>query len=106
MTLPTQLVLRVLVADPDREMYGFEIGHAAGLASGTVHPILARLEAVGWLESHWEPDLDPRAEGRPRRRYYRLTPDGAQRALASLAAVGRPSGLVGRLIPAIEGGSQ
>ena len=36
-----------------------EIGHAAGLPSGTVHPILARLEGVGWLESRWE-EIDPR----------------------------------------------
>jgi len=26
-----------------------EIGQAAGLPSGTVHPVLARLETVGWL---------------------------------------------------------
>jgi hypothetical protein len=37
---------------------GLEICAAAGLASGTVHPILARLERLGWLESRWE-DIDP-----------------------------------------------
>ena len=46
-----------------------EIGTAAGLPSGTVHPILARLETVGWLTSRWE-DINPRTEGRPARRYY------------------------------------
>jgi hypothetical protein len=61
-----------------------EIGHAAGLPSGTVHPILARLEGVGWLESRWE-EIDPRAEGRPARRYYRLTPDGLELARSALA---------------------
>jgi PadR family transcriptional regulator, regulatory protein PadR len=54
MTIPTQLVLRALLADPSKELYGVEIGQAAGLPSGTVHPILARLEGVGWLESRWE----------------------------------------------------
>ena len=54
MTIPTQLVLRALLADPSKELYGVEIGTAAGLPSGTVHPILARLETVGWLTSRWE----------------------------------------------------
>jgi PadR family transcriptional regulator, regulatory protein PadR len=84
MTIPTQLVLRALLADPAQELYGVEIGTAAGLPSGTVHPILARLETVGWLESRWE-EIDPRAEGRPARRYYRLTPDGLELAQAALA---------------------
>jgi PadR family transcriptional regulator PadR len=61
-----------------------EIGAAAGLPSGTVHPILARLERVGWLESRWE-EINPRAEGRPARRYYRLTPDGMELARSALA---------------------
>jgi len=86
MTLPTQLVLRALLDEPTHEMYGLQIGTAAGLPSGTVHPILARLEGLNWLESRWE-TLDPSAEGRPRRRYYRLTPDGAQKALTALARV-------------------
>jgi PadR family transcriptional regulator, regulatory protein PadR len=64
MTIPTQLVLRALLADPAQELYGVEIGQAAGLPSGTVHPILARIEGVGWLISGWE-DIDPRAEGPP-----------------------------------------
>ncbi|WP_242613941.1 PadR family transcriptional regulator [Actinomadura roseirufa] len=84
MTLPTQLVLRALLTEPAHEFYGLQIGQAAGLPSGTVHPILARLEALDWLESRWE-DIDPAREGRPRRRYYRLTTDGAERARIALA---------------------
>jgi DNA-binding PadR family transcriptional regulator len=56
---------------------------ASGLPTGTIHPILARLEKLGWLESHWE-DIDPVREGRPRRRYYRLSPDGAEYARTAL----------------------
>lgn len=41
------------------------------LPSGTVFPILARPEGVGWLESGWE-DVDPTVVGRPALRYYRL----------------------------------
>ena len=90
MTIPTQLVLQALLADPERELYGLEVGELAGLRSGTVHPILARLEGVGWLQSRWE-DVDPRAEGRPARRYYRLTAEGAEAGQAALARAHRPS---------------
>jgi PadR family transcriptional regulator PadR len=97
MTIPTQLVLEALLADPQRELYGLEIGNQAELRSGTVHPILVRLEGVGWLQSRWE-DIDPSAEGRPPRRYYRLTADGARAAQAALARAHRPS-LARRLRP-------
>ena len=84
MTIPTQLVLRTLLSDPEQERYGVEIGAEAGLPSGTIHPILARLEGVGWLTSRWE-EIDPRVEGRPARRYYELTHDGLALARAALA---------------------
>lgn len=85
MTIPTQLVLRALLADPAQEMYGLEICSAAGLPSGTIHPILGRLEhEFGWVDSRWE-DINPEDEGRPRRRYYRFTDDGAERARIALA---------------------
>src|SRR3954447_8811286 len=84
MTIPTQIVLGVLLEDPKQERYGYDIGEAAGLASGTVHPILARLEGAGWLVSRWE-DVDSRVAGRPPRRYYRLTGDGALAARDALA---------------------
>src|SRR3954468_8041637 len=97
MTIPTQLVLEALLAEADRELYGLEIGEKAELGSGTVHPILVRLEGVGWLQSRWG-DIDPRAEGRPPRRYYRLTAEGARAAQAALARAHRPS-LARRLRP-------
>ena len=90
MTIPTQLVLQALLADPTAELYGVEIGTAAGLPSGTVHPILARLEGLGWLKSRWE-DINPRVAGRPARRYYRLTATGAESAEAALAQAYRPT---------------
>lgn len=78
------MVLRVLLEDPAQEKYGSQICQAAGQPSGTIHPILARLEGLGWVESRWE-DADPHAAGRPRRRYYWLTTDGAARARIALA---------------------
>jgi PadR family transcriptional regulator PadR len=83
MTLPTQLVLRALLEQPTEEFYGLEICAKAGLASGTIHPILARLEAAGWLTSRWEDSHAAHRQGRPRRRYYQLSEDGA--ALAPIA---------------------
>jgi len=99
MTLTTQLVLHVLLGDPTEERYGLEIGTVAGLPSGTVHPILARLEGVGWLESRWE-DVDPGEAGRPARRYYRLTGAGVESARAALARV--PRRAITRLRPASD----
>jgi PadR family transcriptional regulator PadR len=84
MTLTAQLVLRAMLAEPGREMYGREIMQAASLASGTVYPILARLQAEGWVSVRDE-EIDKHAEGRPARRYYRLTPDGIEKAEAAMA---------------------
>lgn len=89
MTIPTQRVLRALLEDVTVERYGIEIADFAGLATGTVHPILARLEGVGWLTSRWE-EIDPRTEGRAARRYYRLTDSGVELARDALARAYRP----------------
>jgi PadR family transcriptional regulator, regulatory protein PadR len=103
MTLTVQLVLRALLNDPSREMYGLQICTAAGLPSGTIHPILARLEGVGWLESRWE-QADPHAQGRPRRRYYRLTGAGAEQARGALARARTPVSGIPALRPRPAGG--
>jgi DNA-binding PadR family transcriptional regulator len=85
MTMPTQAVLRALLRDPGHDRYGLEVCELAGLPSGTVYPILARLEQVGWVESRWEDPETHVAEGRPRRRYYRITADGAEQARTTVA---------------------
>jgi len=84
MTIPTLRVLDALLADPLGEHYGLELCQAAGLPSGTVYPILARLESAGWLVGAWE-DIDEQAAGRRRRRYYQLTGTGRELARATLA---------------------
>jgi PadR family transcriptional regulator PadR len=89
MTIPTQRVLKAFLEDVAGERYGSEIIDVAELPSGTVHPILARLEGLGWVESRWE-EIDPRAEGRPPRRYYRLTASGVGQARDALARAYRP----------------
>jgi DNA-binding PadR family transcriptional regulator len=83
MTLATERVLGVLLKHPDRDLYGHEICTMTRLPSGTVHPILARLSALGWLSCRWE-NADPREQGRPKRRYFQLNPDGADLARAAI----------------------
>lgn len=82
-TLQTLRVLQVLLADPLEEHYGLEISRDSGLATGSIYPILTRLENAGWVTSAWE-DIDESKQGRRRRRYYRLTPGGAQLALREI----------------------
>jgi PadR family transcriptional regulator, regulatory protein PadR len=56
--------------------YGFDVLEATGLESGTVYPILSRLEDDGFLRSTWEDDARAHAAGRPARRYYAITRAG------------------------------
>src|SRR5436305_9505368 len=104
MTLPTQLVLRTLMVEPDREMYGLELCAAAGLPSGTIHPILARLEKVGWLRSRWE-EIDPSDRGRPRRRYYSLDPNSLGLIAAALRRAEPSAQALARLRLGLTGGA-
>lgn len=59
--------------------FGFEVMDVTELPSGTIYPALRRLESTGLVDSAWEDDGDARAAGRPRRRYYELTPAGRAR---------------------------
>lgn len=104
-TVTVAKVIRGLLEDPTGEHYGFALMERTKLGSGTLYPILARLEAARWIESCRE-DIDPVAEKRPPRRYYRLTPDGlaySRQALAELSAAVSLPWLPAR--PAIEGGT-
>lgn len=88
---PTLLVLRAIIATPNQGISGAEIGRLTKLMSGTLYPILIRLEDAGWLESEWE-EVDPRDVGRPRRRLYTITRAGRARALSAFADLGIRSG--------------
>lgn len=90
MTVQTLLVLQALMHDPGRELYGLELSEETGLLPGTAYPILLRLENEGWVTSRWE-DIDPAAEKRPARRYYRLTASGATQASGAIATAPRPA---------------
>ena len=102
MTVQVLLIVQALLRDPSRECYGLELSEETGLQPGTAYPILLRLEHEGWVTSRWE-DIDPRAEGRPPRRYYQLTASGAAEASAAVAAARRPKSAALRRL-AGEGG--
>jgi DNA-binding PadR family transcriptional regulator len=83
MSVETLRVLGAMLEDPMSWHYGLGLSSQAGIAAGTIYPILARLEKADWLESRWE-EMSPASEGRPRRRLYRLTGDGERAALEQL----------------------
>lgn len=82
LTYPTALVLQALL---DGIEHGFDIMDATGLPSGTVYPILRRLDGDGVVRSRWERDGVARREQRPPRRCYTLTPGGAVFAREAIA---------------------
>jgi len=104
MTTSVAKVLRLFLDDPAAPRYGFELMQLTRFPSGTLYPILARLERAGWISGQPE-RIDAAAEGRPPRRLYSLTTEGAQAARAELAELSAqllPPGHPGRLRP--EGG--
>jgi PadR family transcriptional regulator PadR len=98
MTTTVQLVLKALLQvwddDPSAALYGLEITERTGLLPGTTYPILQRLLGHGWLTDEWE-NLDPRKAARPRRRYYRLTEEGASAARKALQEASTRAGARG-----------
>jgi PadR family transcriptional regulator, regulatory protein PadR len=99
MTVAVQAVLGALLQQPDAERYGLEIVNASGVEAGTIYPILQRLREAGWVTSRWENPEDANVEGRPPRRYYRLTMEGRARAVHALRSGRDRSGLARLLAP-------
>lgn len=88
MSLQTLRVLDAFLENPTDELSGADVQRRSRLASGTLYPILLRLESAGWFVSRWEA-IDPVSAGRPRRRLYRLTPTGLARASEVFASFAR-----------------
>jgi PadR family transcriptional regulator, regulatory protein PadR len=90
----TLRVLKVFLDGPKAGLAGSDIWRELGLFTGTVYPILLRLEGANWLRGDWE-KLPANELGRPRKRIYKLTPTGYNKARAALAElevkVGSPS---------------
>ncbi|MGW5218770.1 PadR family transcriptional regulator [Nocardia sp. NPDC004085] len=86
MTTSVANVLREFLEDPHEHRYGFDLMQRCGLSSGSLYPILARLEKAGWIVGHFE-QIDPVKEGRRPRKYYTLTAEGSRAATRELAAL-------------------
>ncbi|WP_367134632.1 PadR family transcriptional regulator [Saccharothrix sp. HUAS TT1] len=78
-------MLGVLLAS-DQPRWGLEIIKLTGRPSGSVYPLLDRLERAGWVTSSWDDDSERRG---PRRRMYVLTAGGAVEATKVCAKRGR-----------------
>jgi PadR family transcriptional regulator, regulatory protein PadR len=82
MTAPLERVLAAFLADPAVPRYGYDLMKAARLPSGTLYPLLARLERQKLVASAWE---TPEQEGQRPRKYYQLTGEGIRVARLELA---------------------
>ncbi|MEU4089621.1 PadR family transcriptional regulator [Streptomyces aureus] len=104
-TVDVARVLKEFLREPSKTQYGYALMQATEFPSGKLYPILRRLEKAGVLIKETE-SIDPQAEGRPARRLYRITSDGAVFAREELAklsqSVSLPFSQPGRLFP--EGG--
>jgi PadR family transcriptional regulator, regulatory protein PadR len=70
-------VLAALLDAGGRWSHGYDLARRADVKSGTLYPLLIRLEAQGFLEAEWQ---QPAEGGRPPRHAYRLTASGVQLA--------------------------
>jgi DNA-binding PadR family transcriptional regulator len=76
--------LLAALADAGRDWsYGYELSTLTGIRSGTLYPLLIRLEGQGYLEAEWQ---KPAVPGRPPRHAYRLTAAGLRLARAEAEA--------------------
>lgn len=95
-------VLRAFVDDPDEAQYGFGLMRSTRVKSGSLYPMLERFERLRWIESYDE-SIDEHAEGRPRRRMYRLTALGKREARKAVAEFYQDVGQAPAWMPGIEG---
>ena len=87
---PALAVLAALAEAGGTWRHGYDLVRATGLKSGTVYPLLMRLEGQGFLEAQWQESV---VRGRPPRHAYRLTASGLRLASRSPAL---PPALPGR----------
>jgi PadR family transcriptional regulator, regulatory protein PadR len=77
----TLAILEALLARPTHWHHGYAISRQTSISSGTLYPVLMRLDKLGWLETRWE---DTVPQGRPPRHLYRLTGNGREWAREEL----------------------
>ncbi len=74
-------LLRAFLAEPQAWHYGYSLSLATHLKSGTLYPMLMRLQSQGLLEARWGESDTP---GRPQRHLYRLSRAGLAAARAAM----------------------
>lgn len=79
-------ILRRFIDQPEARLSGTDLNKTSHLPSGTLYPLLARLEHHGWLSSHWE-DINPSVAGRPRKRLYWITEVGFKNGMEALGSL-------------------
>jgi PadR family transcriptional regulator, regulatory protein PadR len=94
LTYPTTLVLHALA---NGVRHGFDILDVTDLPSGTVYPILRRLEREALVSAQWEDAAIAHEEQRPPRRYYELTAAGKTVLATAVARYPVPREVTGRL---------
>jgi PadR family transcriptional regulator, regulatory protein PadR len=77
-------LLAALLEAQGQWKHGYELAILTGLKSGTLYPLLIRLDTQGYLEAEWQP---PTASGRPPRHAYRLTAAGKRLAQEETVAL-------------------
>jgi PadR family transcriptional regulator, regulatory protein PadR len=82
LTEPLERVLRAFLEDPSAPRYGYDLMKSAKLPSGTLYPMLARLEDQGLVTSAWETPSE--TIQRPRK-YYQLSGEGVRIVRLELA---------------------
>lgn len=79
-----------IMADAGNEWrHGYDLCQQGQIKSGTLYPLLIRLQAQGYLDAEWQ---TPAEAGRPPRHAYRLTAAGRQLARDNPPLAGKRRG--------------
>ena len=84
LSLQALRVLHYLFQNPGAATCGADLIKNLNMPSGTIYPILLRLEEKGFVSSTWEVE-DPSVLERPRRRLYKITGTGVKAAQDAVA---------------------
>ncbi len=79
-------LLLFLCRSPNDGFSGYSMSKQLSIASGTLYPLLAKMEQAGLVEAEWEQE-DPSELGRPRRRYYKITGEGVRKINERMEAI-------------------
>lgn len=71
---PATLDLLEALISTEEPVHGYHLARQTRRPTGTVHPVLSRLERAGWVTSKKE--VSNPVRGRPPRRLYEMTMEG------------------------------